>query len=263
VAKRPPVLLALCVLLLLAVPPVVLQAAIVVTEKYVGFTSVATSSYTTNVGGTGPLTATTGTVPFSLPAGSLLYCAVVWTTGSTPGTVSLTYDGDTMTPSATTTYNTTDGVSAHYVIGPRASSHVQITPSGSPNGIGLACYEVAGVDTGSPVIQTKALALGSTSSHTLTMDSPRTPNSVLFHWLGIDASPTFNSVEYSGVGTSLDYGTPSTRGKMHWDIGGSDITPLITTNTSPPSGNYAVEFAQASAGVGTKPQGLMLGVGEF
>jgi hypothetical protein len=261
--KRPPVLLALCVLLLLAIPPVVLQAAIVVTEKYVGDTSASAVSYTTNVGGTGPMTAEAGSGPFSIATGSLLHCGVVWT-GTTPGTVSLTYDGDTMTQIATTTFSTGYAVSVHYITGPRASSHVQITPSNTLTGIGLACYEVAGVDTGSPVIQSKGatIAQGVTNQHTLTMDSPRTPNSVLFHWLGVDGSPTFNTVEYDFI-SSLTYGTPSTRGFMQWDIGGSDITPLITTNTNNASGNYAVEFAQASAGGGTKPSMLMLGVGEF
>jgi hypothetical protein len=260
--RRPPVLLAVVCLLLLAIPPVVLQAAVVVTEKYAGTSTAATASYTTNVGGTGPLTAVAGSGPFSIASGSILYCALVWS-GATPGTVSLSYDGDTMTQLTTTTFDTTKGMSTHYIVGPRASSHVQITPSSSPNGMGLTCYEVAGVNTGSPVIQSKS-GNATLTSHSVTMDSPRTANSVLFHWLAVEGSPSFVTVEYTGVGTSLTYTSPSTRAKMQWDIGGADVSPLITTDVNVVSAMYAVEFAEAvAAGGGSKPQGLMLGVGEF
>jgi multisubunit Na+/H+ antiporter MnhE subunit len=257
--KRPPVLLAVVCLLLLAIPPVVLQAAVSVTEEYAGTTTAAAASYTTNIGGTGPLTLAAGAAPFSIAAGSILYCGVVWS-GATPGTVSLSYDGDTMTQLTTTTFDTTKGMSTHYIVGPRTSSHVQITPSSSPNGMGLACYEVAGVNTGSLVIQSKS-GNGTLTPHTVTMDGPRTANSVLFHWVAVEGVPSFTA-EYSGAGTGLTYSSPSTRGKMQWDIGSADITPLITTDVNVVSARYAVEFAEASASAGAKPSMLMLGVGE-
>jgi hypothetical protein len=261
---RPPVILAVVCLLLLAIPPVVLQAAITVTEKYVGATTANTSSYTTNIGGTGPLTAAVGSAPFSIAAGSILLCGNVRTSGGTVGTVTLTYDGDAMTQLTTSTFDTNAGYSVYYIVGPRASSHVDITPSAAANGMGLACYEVAGVDTGSPVIQVKESGTPvNQTTHTITMDGPRTGNSVLFSWIAMSSQPTTITEEYTGVAaSSVLYSTPSTRAKMQWDINGSDITPTWVTSANAFSMHYGVELAMASAGGGSKPQGLLLGVGE-
>jgi hypothetical protein len=261
--RRPPVLLALVCLLLLAIPPVVLRAAITVNELYVGTTSAnAAATYTSDEGGgTGPLVPSVGESPFEIASGSLLLCGVVWSSGISIGTMSLVHDGDTMTSPATTTFSSgTYAISLHYVAGPQSSSHVVLTPSGSPNGVGLACYEVTGVDTGDPVIQFKS-GTSTGTSHTVTMDAPRTSDSVLFHWLGNEGLPSFPPPEYSGVGSGLSYSSPNSRGKMQWDINGTDITPTITSSSNVIAANHAIELAMATA-TGVTPQMLMLGVGE-
>jgi hypothetical protein len=262
--RRPPVILALYFVLLMAIPPVVLQAAITVTEKYVGATTAAAASYTTDSGGgTGPLPAAVGSSPFSIAAGSILVCGNV-RSGATPSTVALTYDSVAMTQLTTAVFDTTYGYSVYWVVGPRSSSHVSIAVAGSLNGTGVACYEVAGVNTGTPVIQAKESGTpASQSDHTITMDSPRTANSVLFSWIAFSSQPATVTEEYAGVAaSSILYSSPNTRAKMQWDIGGSDITPVWTSSSNALSMHYGVEIAVAAAAGGTKPQMLMLGVGE-
>jgi hypothetical protein len=130
--------------------------------------------------------------------------------------------------------------------------------------MGLACYEVTGVDTGNPIIQDQVSgAPSSTMNHTVTMDGARTAGSVLFSWIAFSSQPTTVTEEYTGVAAaSVLYSSPNTRAKMQWDIGGSDITPLWVSSSNSLSMHYAVEIAMAAASGGAKPHGLLLGVGE-
>jgi hypothetical protein len=258
--RRPPVLLALVCLLLLAIPPVVLRAAITVTEKYVGATTTNATSYSTDSGGTNPLTAAAGSAPFSIASDALLVCGVAWSSSVTP-TPALVHDSVTLDSTGGVNFDTGVFVKVYYRSGPLASSHVSMSAGSTMTGVTIACYDVAGANVGAPILQTEIGEDDATTTHSITMDGARTANSVLMHWLGHNGVGGLASVEYGAVGTASTYSSPSMFGRMQWDIGGADITPLMTSSNAVNSGQVAVEIAVASAS-GTKPQMLMLGVGE-
>jgi hypothetical protein len=262
--RRPPVLLALVALLLLAIPPVVLQAAITVTEVYVGSVTTNTSgAYTTDSGGTNPLTSAAGSSPFSIASGSLLMCGVAFT-GTAPVLVTVTHDSTSLTSVGLPGQFEADYYApVYYASGPLASSHVSIdVTTGTATGMGIACYEIAGVSVGSPIIQTKSSSgVNDATAHTITLDGARTANSALMYWGAWNGAVGTLTPEYGAEGTAVSYATPDVRGKMQWDIGGADTTPLWTTGNVLDSGLSAIEIAVASATTG-KAQMLMLGVGE-
>jgi hypothetical protein len=259
--RRPPVLLALVCLLLLAIPPVVLRAAITVTEMYVGGVTTNASSYTSNSGGTNPLTGSAGSSPFAIATGAVLLCGVTWSDSDAPDSPVLVHDGTTLTASLGVSYESGVAAKLYYAAGPLASSHVSFTVSEAQTGMGVACYEVAGADVSSPILQEKAGEDDDTTGHSITMDDARTTGAVLFHWTAANAAVGTRTPEYAGIGSLAQYDSPSARGVMQWDIGGSDTTPLMTTANVVDSGQVAIEIAIAPTG-GTKPQMLMLGVGE-
>jgi hypothetical protein len=251
-----PLLVALLCLTYFAVPTFA-RRVITVTEKMSG-------GFGAGAGSTSNLSTYTTSDTFELAADTVGLCFVGHGDSDAAETIgTFTHNSVTWTEITTQLYTGTSiqRITAFWKAGAQASSAVAVAITGADAQIGMAiaCYEVAGADTTTPVIQFQEGALATVTAHTITMDGGRTDNSVLVFGLSASTNETWTP-EYAGVGTNdIVVSAPDIEMVVQWDIDGADTTPLITSGTTSTSGMIAVEIAVAGAAAATAKGLLLMG----
>jgi hypothetical protein len=233
-----------------------LLAAITVTEKMTGGFGAGAGSTTNSTGYT-----TSDT--FSIASGAIGLCFLQSSDADTAEDYASVMRGSAFTKIDTQLFTASSlgRVSAWWVAGPIADGPLSMSVVGGADaqtGYMAICYEVAGVNTATPILQSKIGNDTTQTNHTLTMTNARTANSALFFFAGAQAALTWTA-EYAGVGTEAAYATPTVEGRVQWDIGGADITPNWAT-ASATTGMIAVEIDIAGAAASNCSRSL-LGVG--
>jgi hypothetical protein len=170
-------------------------------------------------------------------------------------------------PSLTQTYTgtPTQRISAFWIAGAQSAATISAGITGAADnqtGMSFFFVELAGVDTASPIIQSKAGSSSAVTAHTVTLDGARTDDSILVFAICASTPETWTA-EYSGVGTEGVYATPDLEGRLQWDIDGADTTPNWTSGTTSTAGFIAIEIRVAGAAAARPPGALFrLGIGD-
>jgi hypothetical protein len=260
---RPPVLWAVMVACLVAMPPVVLHAAITVTSKFAASVSSSTADFdsSTDFGG--------NSASVSIGGGALGIACVTSVDTVTPNTPILTQTGQTWTAITGTPYiygpTSLRKWTAFYTVGTgSAASNVRIDHVDAQTGASMHIVELQGANTISPFLQTAVTTttngIVDGGTFTSTALSALTANSIVIFCVGTNQDRTWG-IESGWTGIFLTGATgPIIENDLLYRVNGSDTTPSTTlTGGSTDAGGIAFEIAIAGA---ASSGGLLLGMGD-